>query len=72
MGKLTNYVNVSSKEKIDGDFDNLLPIQTTNINLLIDVIDKSQHKNIAFIHSIDAFEERNKMYIIRDKMKNSL
>ncbi len=67
MGKLTKYINTSSREKIENDFNSLNEIQETNIDLLIDIIDKSDNKNIGFIHSTDSFEEMSKMHEIRKK-----
>ena len=67
MGKLSKYINTSSKEKIENDFNSLSSIQETNIDLLIDVIDKSHDKNIGFIHSTDSYEEMSKMNEIRKK-----
>jgi hypothetical protein len=70
MGKLTNYLNTSSREKIDTDFRTLSPIQQTNIDLLINVIDKSHNKNIGFLHNTDSYEEMSKMDMIRKNRKN--
>lgn len=67
MGKLFNYLNTNSKEKIKSDFTSLKEIQETNIDLLIDVIDKSNDKNVGFFHSIDSPEEMSKMEDIRMK-----
>ncbi len=73
MGKLTNYLNTSSREIIDNDFRTLTPTQQKNIDLLIEVIDKSHNKNIGFLHNIDSFEEMSKMDRIREnRMKNFL
>jgi hypothetical protein len=65
MGKLTNYLNTSSREKIGSDFSSLSAIQKTNIDLLIEVIDKSHERNIAFLHNTDSYEEMSKMDTIR-------
>lgn len=67
MGKLSNYINTSTIEKIEADFDTLSEIQEKNIDLLIDNIDKSHNKNIAFLHSTDSFVEMSKMNGIRKK-----
>lgn len=67
MGKLSKYMNTSSRENINSDFDSLNEIQKDNIDLLIDVIDKSHSENIGFLHSIDSYEEMSKMEIIRIK-----
>jgi len=69
MGKLTNYLNTSSREKIDAELASLSDIQKTNIGLLINVIDKSHNTNIGFIHNTDSYEEMSKMDKIRDSIK---
>lgn len=69
MGKLTNYMNTSSREKIVTELASLSDIQKTNISLLINVIDKSHNTNIGFIHNTDSFEEMSKMDKIRDNIK---
>lgn len=67
MGKLSNYVNTSTKEVIEKDFNTLTETQKKNIDLLIDILDKSHSRNIAFLHSTDSFEEMSKMSEIRKK-----
>ena len=67
MGKLFNYLNISSREELEKDFDTLSKTQETNIDLLIDNLDKSHNKNIAFLHATDSFEEMSKMNEIRKK-----
>lgn len=69
MGKLKNYLNISSVEKIDLDLDSLSDIQKINMRLLIDVIDKSHNINIGFIHNTDSYEEMSKMDKISGKIK---
>lgn len=69
IGKLTNYLNTSSRNKIINDLRNLTDIQNTSIDLLIDLVDKSHNKNIGFLHSIDSYEEMSKMDTIR-QMRN--
>lgn len=71
MGKLTNYLNTSSRLQIDNDFGSLSSIQQTNIDLLINVIDKSHNKNIGFLHNTDSYEEMSKMDRIRANRKNN-
>lgn len=66
MGKLTHYLNTSSRSKINIDLSTLSAIQQENLDLLINVIDKSHYKNIAFIHSTDSYEEMSKMDKIRE------
>ena len=71
MGKLTNYLNTSSREKIGNDFQTLTATQQSNIDLFIEVIDKSHNKNIGFLHNTDSYEEMSKMDIIRENRKNN-
>jgi hypothetical protein len=71
MGKLTTYLNTSSKETIDNDFGSLSVTQKKNFDLLITVIDKSHSKNIGFIHNLDSHEEISKMDRIRENIKHS-
>lgn len=66
IGKLTNYINTNPREKILGDFDSLSEKQMNNIDSLINLIEKSHIKNIAFVHSIDSYEELTKMNLIRE------
>lgn len=66
MGKLANYVNTNSREKIANDLDSLSEKQLNNIDLLIVLIDKSHNKNVAFLHSTDSYEELTKMDLIRE------
>lgn len=67
MGKLFNYINTSSEEKIKDNFDSLTNIQAENIDLLINLIDKSHNQNIGFLHSTDSYAELKKIDIIRNK-----
>ncbi|MEX2484732.1 MAG: DUF3800 domain-containing protein [Brumimicrobium sp.] len=69
MGKLSNYVNTNSKEKISADLVLLNNTQKNNIDLLIGVIDKSHHKNIGLIHSVDCYEEISKIDKFREFIK---
>lgn len=71
-GKLTNYLNTSTQEQISKDLALMSSLQKTNIELLFDIEDKSINKNIGFLHSIDSFEERYKMDLIRDKINKPL
>lgn len=66
LGKLHNYLNTSSPDKIETDIIALTALQNTNIDLLLDVIDKSANENIAFLHATDSYEELAKMNVIRD------
>lgn len=66
MGKLSTYLNTSTIEKIEQEFDELSDLQEANIDLLIDLFDKSYEKNIGFIHSTDSYEELSKMNYIRE------
>lgn len=66
MGKFASYINTSSREKIISDFDSLSEKQLSNIDVLINLIGKSNSKNVAFLHSIDSYEELTKMNLIHE------
>jgi hypothetical protein len=63
------YLNTSSREKIKIDLGLLIDIQKENLDLLIEVIEKSHDKNIGFIHNTDCYEEMSKMNEIREIRK---
>lgn len=65
IGKLSSYLNTSSRGKIDSDFYSLTSIQGENIDLLLDLIDESHNKNIGFLHATDSHEEMSKIEVIR-------
>ncbi len=69
IGKFKNYINSNPSSQIQTDLDSLSDIQTTNLNLLISIIDKSENENLGFLHNTDSFEELSKMQEIWDKMK---
>lgn len=66
IGKLANYVNTNPTEKIVDDLNSLSEKQLNNIDSLIDLLNKSHSRNIAFLHSIDSYEELTKMNLIRE------
>ncbi|MBI3219874.1 MAG: DUF3800 domain-containing protein [Bacteroidetes bacterium] len=67
LGKLHSYLNTSDKDKIINNFEQLSKQQEKNVDLLIDLIDKSADKNIGFLHATDSFYELSKMNLIRSK-----
>jgi hypothetical protein len=69
MGKFKNYINTNTIEQIKDDLSKLSNIQGSNLDLLISVIDKSENKNLGFIHNTDSFDELSKMKGIWDKRK---
>jgi hypothetical protein len=72
IGKFSRYRNTNSEEKIKNDFDSFNDIQRDNINLLFDIIEKSNQKNIAFFHSTDSYEEMKKVDYINQIRKQNL
>lgn len=69
MGKFKNYINTNTNDQISDDLDTLIEIQESNLNLLISVIDKSEDKNLGFLHNTDSSVELSKMQQIWDKKK---
>lgn len=66
MGKLAIYINTTAPDNIFRDFRRVSGTIATNIDLLLDNIDKSNSKNMAFLHAMDAVEELGKVNIIRE------
>lgn len=64
IGKLANYINTSSRNMIINDLNSISKKQQNNIDLIIDLIDKSHNKNIGFLQTTDSYEEISKMNLI--------
>jgi hypothetical protein len=64
MGKLSGYINTSSRGTIEADFHSLTSIQGENIDLFLDLINKSHNKNIGFLQAADSYEEMSKLEFI--------
>jgi uncharacterized protein DUF3800 len=65
MGKLSTFLNTSGHMGVCYSISSLSEIQESNIDLIIDLMDRSGEKNPAFITSIDTQEEMKKVRIIR-------
>ncbi|WP_321323626.1 DUF3800 domain-containing protein [Thiomicrorhabdus sp.] len=65
IGKMHGYINSHPRDEIHTDFNQLNSIQSDNISLLLDLIDRSHEKNIGFLHSTDSYEEMSKIEVIR-------
>jgi hypothetical protein len=57
VGKYTQYRNLNSIEKITTDIESFSELQLENLKLFIDIINKSDLKNPAFLHATDSREE---------------
>ncbi|WP_281638157.1 DUF3800 domain-containing protein [Flavobacterium marginilacus] len=57
IGKYTHYRNIHSIEEIKADIDSFSSLQLENLKFFIDIINKSDQKNPAFLHSTDSYEE---------------
>lgn len=57
MGKYTQYRNTHTMEEIKADIDSFSALQLENMKLFIDIINKSDQKNPAFLHATDSYEE---------------
>jgi hypothetical protein len=66
IGKLSGFLNTSSYNFISVSIGSLSDIQKTNLDLIIDLIERSAEKNPAFIISIDSREEKDKYGLIQD------
>ena len=65
VGKLGSYLNTNSRDKVHSDFCSLNPVQGENIDLLLELIDRSHDKNMGFLHATDSYEEMSKIEVIR-------
>lgn len=66
MGKLMQYLNVNTMERIENDIVSLNSIQQVNLDLLIDLMDKSHNENIGFMHNTVSYDEMSKMNRIQE------
>lgn len=57
MGKYTHFRNIRSISEITKEIDAFSDIQLNNLKLFIDIINKSDQKNPAFLHATDSVEE---------------
>lgn len=64
LGKIKVYFNTNDIEKIKHDFNSLNYNQLSNLQLLSQILRKSENESIVFLHNIDAIEEINKMRFI--------
>ena len=66
IGKFSTLINTNSPGEIYEQINNLTSTQGENLDLLIDLIDKSIERNPAFICSVDSFEELGKIELVRE------
>jgi hypothetical protein len=64
IGKLFGYINTSSRGTIEADLRSLTSTQGENLDLLLDLINKSHNKNIGFLQTMDSYEEMSKLEFI--------
>lgn len=61
MGKYTQYRNTHTIDQIKADIiETFSPIQLDNLKMFVDIINKSDSRNPAFLHSVDSVEEVQK------------
>jgi len=64
LGKFSSYLNTSSENDVKADMKRLSSTQQQNLDLIIDLMDRSVLANPAFIISYDSYEEKDKMGFI--------
>lgn len=64
LGKYFNFINENTIDEIKNILDILDDVQFSNFELILDIIQKSDKKNRAFIHNTLSNEEMEKEYII--------
>ena len=60
FGKFTTYINTNSLVDLDESISMMNTLQSENLKLLHQIIDKSDKKNKAFLHAIESIEGQEK------------
>ncbi|MEL7600247.1 MAG: DUF3800 domain-containing protein [Proteiniphilum sp.] len=66
VGKMTAFINTHTHSEIREVIGQFSDIQLVNLDNYLDLINKSDFKNKAFLHNVDSYEEVNKMQLISD------
>lgn len=66
FGKMTGYTNTHEIEEIKSDYTNLTPLQKSNLELLIAIIDKTDKENAGFLHNVNSVSEVRKVKFLQD------
>jgi len=64
IGRLKMYLNKNSFSEIEESLYTLNNRQKNNLRLLSKLLNKSEDKNIIFLHNIDSLSEMQKMGLI--------
>lgn len=68
IGKFTNYINCTSKGDLQSIKSILSDLQEKNLKLIFNLIDKSLNKNKGFLHSVESYDDKLKMEILRNNL----
>lgn len=60
MGKLSTFINTHTPEEILDIIEGFNEIQLTNLDNLLDLMNKAEVKNMGFLHNVDSNEELEK------------
>ncbi|MBB4038233.1 hypothetical protein GGR21_004165 [Dysgonomonas hofstadii] len=66
VGKMTSFINTHTHREIREEIGRFNDIQLVNLDNYLDLLNKSDFKNKAFLHNVDSYEEVNKMQLISD------
>lgn len=64
VGKLSVFINTSSRENLERSIRGLNKTQSDNLDKFLSLINKSQCRNPAFIHTVDSLDETLKMKML--------
>jgi hypothetical protein len=60
LGKFTSYINTNNLGDLEKSISNMNSLQIKNFKLIHQLIDKSDKKNKAFLHSVESYEGQEK------------
>ena len=64
LGKFSTFLNTNSYDDVKANIVSLSEKQKDNIDLIIDLMQRSPERNPAFVISIDSYEEKDKYSLI--------
>lgn len=74
VGKLSKFINTNSEVQIKNISSTLSEIQKKNLAKYYDLVDKSENRNMIFLHNISSVDDMNKMkalYEVRKKLQSA-
>ncbi|MEC4880939.1 MAG: hypothetical protein SAL70_06260 [Scytonema sp. PMC 1070.18] len=64
IGKLSTFINTHSHADIEGSIKTLSASQLESLDIYLELVEKCNKKNFAFLHSVDSLEEMSKVALL--------